>query len=97
MIIYKYEIPIKDEFVIDLPDHSRILTFQMQNDRPFIWCLVNPYRQIIEQKFKLYGTGQQIFDVNNLDYIGTVQWLEHLCGNTFIWHLFADHSISHPT
>jgi len=41
MIIYKYPIPIEDEFTIDMPLLSTILKFSLQNGEPFIWVSHN--------------------------------------------------------
>ena len=82
--IFKYSIPIQDDFVVLLPMHAQILTIQMQKSVPFIWCLVDPEQQItIERQFKLYGTGM-IIDRDSNIYIGSFQML----AGALVYHLF---------
>lgn len=83
MKIYKFEVPIQDEFVIDLPIGSSILTFQLQNGIPHLWVLLNPDEERIPFYFKIIGTGEECA-INNYEseYIGTIQ------RNGLVWHLF---------
>jgi len=81
--IYKYQIPIEDSFIIDLPAKAQILSVQMQGNRPFIWAMVNPNNSIEEFKFRLYGTGHPIKDMA-VQYIGTFQMMQ----GSLVYHLF---------
>ena len=84
LTVYKYNIPIEDYFELDLPINSKILCFQIQNEKPTLWVLVNPYNTLYRHKFRLFGTGHPISEDYNLSYIGTCQMME----GALIWHLF---------
>ena len=88
--IYKYEIPIDGEFTLELPLGARILSVQaqpqdgllMNNDKVFIWAIVNPYNEKIKRKFHVHGTGNPLYD--HYKYIGTFQ----VYNGRLVWHLF---------
>lgn len=84
--VYKYTIPVKDYFSLDLPAGAKILTVQAQHGEPQIWALVDPGQQLkVRHNFRLAGTGHDIKEDNDsLIYIGTFQ----LVGGNFIGHLF---------
>lgn len=86
MKIYKYEVLIKDAFSIYLPIGSKILSFQIQNGKPYIWALVDENNESKKRYFVLIGTGNNIDEYNTeiLKYIGTIQL------DSFVWHLFED-------
>jgi hypothetical protein len=87
--VFKYEVPIhgKDEFEIEMPSPSRILSFQVQNGKPFIWAFVDEDMPLRKIKFCIYGTGMDINHGDHVNHIGTIQ-LEGL-----VWHLFFDQRI----
>lgn len=55
--IFKYAIPIADEFELELPKGAEILTFQIQYEQPVIWAIVDPDAEKEKRHFNLYGTG----------------------------------------
>ena len=82
-IIYKYNIPMESEFEIELPTHRKILSFQVQNNLPQLWALVDPDTPKERVAFHLFGTGILIQEwIGN--YIGTIQL------HGYVWHLFED-------
>ena len=95
--VYKYPFPITDEFVLELPAHSRVLSVGSQpfdpykagdtvaGERACLWVLVDPEEtSLTERHFVLRGTGHKIPDWPNLDYVGTFQQ----AGGALVWHLF---------
>ena len=85
--IYKYHIPIADEFELELPVGAKILTYQVQNDKGYIWAIVDITEGIIVKKvkFRMFGTGHSITEeIDELEYIGTIQIFD----NSLVWHLF---------
>ena len=91
--IYKFEIPIEDEFSINLPKGAKILTVQEQQNLsgiftlPYIWVLLDPDLGFIEtRRFRLAGTGHSITEYSHIeyDYINTFQ-MHH---GELILHLF---------
>lgn len=70
-------------FEIKMPLGAKVLTFQMQDEVPTIWALVNTQEFDNEvRRFDLLGTGFEFERTTDKSYIGTVQqgWL--------VWHLF---------
>jgi len=58
--IYKYAIPITDDFHIPLPEGSEILTVQVQHEIPNIWVLFDKDAPMKNRHFRLAGTGHEI-------------------------------------
>ncbi len=94
MKIYKYAIPDTntiismftpfDRFALDLPMNTKILTFQVKDAYPYLWCVVpdEPHNDMVTRHFEIYGTGQDIECILTRSYIGTIQI------DVFVWHLF---------
>lgn len=84
--IWKFPAPIRDRFVVEMPEDAEILTVQNQGDEPCIWALVQPDLPLERRFFHWYGTGHDV-DLNDpLDYVGTVQQL----GGRLVFHLFVE-------
>lgn len=84
--IWKYGIPIEDEFTINLPIGSHTLCVQNQYNAPNIWVRVPDKVSIGYEKrsFFIFGTGHPIDDSIPMRYIGTFQQFE----GQLVWHLF---------
>lgn len=86
-VVYKYPIPLDDEFVMILPRGAEILSVQAQGEAPVIWALIDE-GPVPEQPrfFRLVGTGTVFEEVEgfSLVYVGTVQ----LRAGYLIFHLF---------
>lgn len=82
-VIYKYPIPIRSSFTLDMPSEARMLSFQVQYGVPTLWALVNLDSPKARWVFKLLGTGDpQPNDEHLANYIGTIQH------EGYVWHLF---------
>lgn len=84
--IYKYEVPIEDEFVVELPESAKILCVQVQHGEPFFWALVDTANQPERRRFSLRGTGHVLDEylVESANYVGSFQ----LRGGALVFHLF---------
>ena len=83
--IFKYPIPVTDEFPFELPKGAKIIAFQTQHEQPCIWVIIDPNSNEKETRyFYMYGTGHPIENVEALTYIGTTQ----TAGGVLVWHLF---------
>lgn len=84
--IYKYPIPIQDNFELELPARSEVLCVQVQREQPCIWALVNLEHPPIKRKFLLRGTGHDAatLELNATSYVGSFQ----LRGGNLVFHLF---------
>lgn len=75
--IFKYELDMQSgtNCLIMMPKGAQVLTVQMQNDKPYVWALVDPEVREISMLLEIFGTGQNIFfdDDETRDYIGTFQ------------------------
>ena len=81
--IWKYEISITDRQTILMPKGARILSFQLQNNIPCIWAIVNTEAKKETRTFLVLGTGNIFSIKNKLNFMGTIQ-----DSNGFVWHLF---------
>ncbi len=84
MPIWKYQIPVKDEFKIEMPSGAQVLTVDTQSNQPCIWVMVDPNALEEFRPFRLVGTGHPCNDVSADQYIGTFQ----VSGGALVFHLF---------
>lgn len=92
--IYKYEVPTRDKFSLNLPVNCEILSLQIDkvSNDPVIWVLFdfNEESEIKteERFFELFGTGHTIHEDMGIDrkYINTYQL--DLLNGVFVGHLF---------
>lgn len=86
MRIWKYEIPVTDLIKLEIPENSKFLDVQVQDDKVVVWYLVRhteaPKKTV---KFRIYGTGHFVED-SLQTYLGTFQ----LLGGAFVGHLFEE-------
>ena len=81
--IYKYPVPVLDEFEIAMPENAHVLTVQTQNGNPFIWAKVDTDAPIVPRRFQLVGTGNPTSGLSNV-YVGTFQ----IADGRLVFHLF---------
>lgn len=81
--IYKYQIKVQDNMVIEMPKNAEVLTLQTQNFDPFIWVLVDTANPTEQRHFRLVGTGHSMNN-ESVKYIGTFQ----MRGGAIVFHLF---------
>lgn len=86
MKIYKYEVPITENPTINMEVGAKILSFQIQRGKPVIWALVNPNAPTEERWFTLVGTGMDLPEYGDLEFIGTIQ----MESGDLVWHLFEE-------
>lgn len=80
--IYKYKISrIKPE--IKLPLGAEVLYAGAQAGEFYIWALVDlSETEMVERSFAVWGTGWEIEEYPNVDFISTV------FEGPFVWHIF---------
>lgn len=83
MKIFKYQVPIQSDFRLELPKGAKIISFQLQNETPMIWAIVNEHLELETRYFEIVGTGFDFISTCR-EYIGTIQL------DSFVWHLFED-------
>lgn len=86
--VWKFEIPVDDDFTLALPRGAQILHVDDQLGIPHIWALVDPESSLENRTFRLAGTGHPIkVDLEQPCYIlhlGTFK----MEGGLLIFHLF---------
>ena len=81
--IWKYDIPLTDEFSLPLPEGAQFLAVQIQHGSPRAWFKVDPEQAPVPRHFRLVGTGNPC-EQEGLIYQGTFQ----LGGGAAVFHLF---------
>ena len=84
--IYKYNLRIEDQQVIQMPIGAKILTVQVQKGQVQLWALVNPEIPTQARTIEIIGTGNPINDdiVGERNYIATFQ----LHDGSLVFHVF---------
>lgn len=77
--IWKFEVDV-GENKLQLPQGARVIEFQSQNGRLYIWALVVRNAPGEERRMWVYGTGFPI--PSGCEYIATAH------APPFVWHLF---------
>lgn len=81
MTIWKYELPLSSLNNLEIPSGAKILTVQVQNNKPCIWVQVDENNTKETRTFRIYGTGHTMLD-EKTTYIGT--WQDGI----YVFHLF---------
>lgn len=80
--IWKYTIPVQDDFSIRMPSGAEILFVAEQGGHGCIWARVAPDHLLEERKFKLRGAGHPID--GDCQHLGSFM----LHGGQVVFHLF---------
>ncbi len=87
--IWKYEFPIKDEFILDLPEGAKVLTAfvqkpnQSRDRKAAFWVEVDPTAPLHPYLFMVVGTGNPV-PLDATYYIATFP------DGPFVWHLYGE-------
>lgn len=76
-VVYKYAIDLE----VKMPSQAQIVCVDTQQDKPFIWAVVDTESPEEIRAFRVYGTGESIPD-GLRRYIGTYRV------GPFVWHVF---------
>jgi hypothetical protein len=82
--IYKYSIPTKEKYIIELPKDSKIIRVEDVDGLFFLWAIVNTDENHPKEKrcLEFYKTGQVIeTPIDRLNYLGTCKLfiMQELC------------------
>jgi hypothetical protein len=83
-VIYKYELQIANDVIVSLPETHKITDIHEQNGKLYLWCLQEHDCQKYSFHLRIFGTGQEIKDIDDLFFIKTV----HM-SNGLVWHIYA--------
>lgn len=70
LTIFKYQMPVLEEFTMDLPAGAQIIRVQDQDGMFWLWAIVNTEAPNEVRKFRAFKTGAPIPDGLTLQYIG---------------------------
>lgn len=85
--VYKYVIPVVDEFTILMPKGAEILHVATQGAEGHLWARVDPSNVPEQRYFKLRGTGHEVD--TGCQHVGTFM----LHGGALVFHLFEARSV----
>ena len=76
MKIWKYKLETTDTQYIEMPVNAKILSVQVQDGEPCLWCLVDDDNYLVPREIEIIGTGYSIANNFKGIYIGTYQLFE---------------------
>lgn len=85
--IYKYKLEITDFQNIQTFEGAKPLCVKLQNDEPFLWCLVETDAKQDVLTIRCAGTGHdlKVKRFSDVEYIDTVL----MCRDAFVFHFFV--------
>ena len=84
--IWKYQITATSSQTVELPSQYKVLSVQLQNGSPYIWCLVEPQSEKIPVTFSVFGTGHPMPGDFKGRFVGTFQ----IHNGLLVLHLFEN-------
>lgn len=84
--VYKYPIEITGCVKVTMPKGAKVLNVLWVKGELCIYALVDPKAEEENRNFRIFGTGHNISDTFNGEYIGTFL----SCGGCFVFHLFEE-------
>jgi hypothetical protein len=83
--IWKFRLSSADRQYFLVPPGSRVLTVQLQDQDPVIWCWVDTDagEPMVQKEIWIFGTGYPMPEGLNFAYIGTFQPIHGL-----VFHVF---------
>lgn len=67
--IWKYPIPILEDFEIELPEGAQIIRFANENGFLFLWAVVSPDNKLQKRRIRAFKTGAEM-PTENLAFLG---------------------------
>lgn len=82
--IYKYTLEVTDTQTLEMPNGSKLLTIQNQNNDIVLWVECDPNAKLVNYNFLIIGTGFELPLLSNQqDYLDTVQI------GRLVWHIYS--------
>lgn len=81
-VVFKYEIPMRAEVAIEMPNNARVLHVEAQREVPCLWALVDTDNVLVERHFRVAGTGHPL--AGALIYVGSF----FLYQGSLVFHVF---------
>ena len=85
--IYKYQLLITDEQIIQTYEGAKPLCVKLQNGVPCLWCLVETEANPDIMTIRCAGTGHDlgVKRYDDVEYIDTIL----ICGDSLVFHFFV--------
>lgn len=68
--IWKYQIPVLEEFTVDLPKGSEIIRFENEGGKLWLWAVVSPNEPIEPIRLLAFKTGAEMPNID-MEYLGS--------------------------
>lgn len=68
--IWKYQIPVLEDFAIDLPADAEIIRFENEGGKLWLWAIVQPDNPIESYQLYAFKTGAEMPRDKELRYLG---------------------------
>lgn len=81
--VWKYDVPVKDEFSFSMPVGAVLLHVAVQGTEVKLWALVDPQQAGELRRFRLAGTGHPV-EYRNVAHVGSFM----LHSGALVFHLF---------
>ena len=78
------EVFLQPEITLSMPENAEILSVAAQGDDICLWARVNPNAERVNRTFLGFGTGHDIPDNLQLQFVGTA----HLSDGALVFHIF---------
>ena len=82
--IYKFPFEVKYEFTLNMLRGASVIHVEAQNGVPCMWAEMETDQPLEDRKFRVFGTGHPITDVEDMSYLGMFQQ------GPFEWHLYGE-------
>lgn len=67
--IWKYQIPVLEDFTVELPKGAEIIRFKNEGGKLWLWAVVNPDAEIVPKRLLAFKAGAEMPD-DNMRYLG---------------------------
>lgn len=81
-VIYKYPLPVKEKFTIELPQYAQIIRVEDVDGLFYLWAIVDTEAPLVLRYIECYKTGQPIeTELKWLFFLGTCKLfiMQELC------------------
>lgn len=84
--IHKYELKVTDMQVIQMPEHAKVLSANVQHGTVYIWAMVRTENKMVDRKVYMHGTGHTVLCGDKAQFVETVM----LYDGNIVLHIFVE-------
>ena len=86
--IWKFPLNVIHTQEVEMPQHAKILTIQLNKGEPCLWAAVVPTAPKEKRVFITYGTGHEVREITLFPYLGTYQIEQGDVPFPLVFHVF---------